>query len=289
MPTRRQVVMGLVASTTAQQFGTNPALTHWTHAAGRTHAMSQATPTTGTPAAGRPTVALVHGAFADSSGWLGVIAALERQDIAVVAISNPLRGIAADAAYVASRVQAIAGPVVLVGHSYGGAVITSASDAIDNVAGLVYIAAYAPDEGETLGGIGAQFTDNLLGPALVPATVPVAGSTTETQQEFSIAVDQFHAVFAADLSEETAHGMALTQRPIADTAFGEPMTVPGWKTLPSWFAVATADQAIGPSAERFMAERAGGTTIELDGSHVVFISQPDAVADLIATAVNTVG
>ncbi len=251
--------------------------------------MSQSTPTTGTPASGLPTVALVHGAFADSSGWQGVITALQSQGIAVVAISNPLRGISLDAAYVASRVQTIAGPVVLVGHSYGGAVITSAADTTDNVAGLVYVAAYAPDEGETLAGIGGRFTDNLLGPALVPVTVPVPGSTTETQQEFSIDPGQFHAVFAADLPEEQSAIMAVTQRPVADTAFGEPMTSPAWKTLPSWFAVSTADQAIGPSAERFMAERAGSTTIEIDASHVGFISQPGAIADLIMSAVNRVG
>ena len=252
--------------------------------------MSQSTPTTGTPASGQPTVALIHGAFADSSGWQGVITALQGRNIPVVAIANPLRGISLDAAYVASRVQAIPGPVVLVGHSYGGAVITSAGDAADNVAGLVYTAAYAPDEGETLTQLGERFTDSLLGPALVAATVPVPGSTTETQQEFSIDPAQFHAVFAADLPADQAAIMAVTQRPVADTAFGEPMTTPAWKTLPSWFAVSTADRAIDPAAERFMADRAGSTTIEIDGaSHVGFISQPDAIADLIARAVNTVG
>lgn len=251
--------------------------------------MSQATPTTGTPASGLPTVALVHGAWADSSGWLGVIAALESRNIPVVTIANPLRGVSADAAYVASRVQAIPGLVVLVGHSYGGAVITNAADATDNVAGLVYVAAYAPDEGESLQSLGEQFTDSLLGPALRPVTVPVPGSTTATQMEFSIDPQQFHDVFAADLSAETAHGMALTQRPTADTALGEPTTSTAWKTLPSWFAVSTADRVIDPGAERFMAKRAGSTTIEIDASHVGFISQPDAIADLIATAVNTVG
>ncbi len=167
--------------------------------------------------------------------------------------------------------------------------ITNAADATDNVAGLVYVAAYAPDEGETLAGIGEQFTDSLLGPALVPVTVPVPGSTTDTQMEFSIDPAQFHAAFCADLSEEMAAILAVTQRPIADTAFGEPTTSAAWKTLPSWFAVSTGDRAIDPAAERFMAERAGSTTIEIDASHVGFISQPGAIADLIATAVNTVG
>ena len=253
--------------------------------------MSQSTPSTGTatPASGQPTVALVHGAFADASGWYGVIDVLQQKGIAVVAVPNPLRGVSLDAAYVAARVQAIGGPVVLVGHSYGGAVITVAGDLADNVAGLVYTAAFAPDKGETLLDINGRFTNNLLGPALVPATVPVTGST-KTQTEFSIAIDQFHAVFCADLSADMANHMALTQRPATDTAFGEPAPSAAWNNLPSWFAVSTKDRAIDPEAERFMAKRAGSTTIEIDGaSHVGFVSHAKEVADLIAKAVNTVG
>ena len=279
----------MAASSLAVPLGSLASSTSFATTSRKDLTMSQSTPTTGTPASGLPTVALVHGAFADSSGWQGVIAALTGQGIAVVAIANPLRGISSDAAYVASRVQAISGPVVLVGHSYGGAVITKAGDMADNVAGLVYVAAYAPDEGETLLSIGEQFPDNLIGPALVPVTVPVPGSSTETQMEFSIDPAQFHAVFAADLPEEQSAIMAVTQRPTADTAFGEPTTVTAWKTQPSWFAVSSADRVIDPAAERFMAQRAGSTTIEIDASHVGFISQPGAIADLIASAVNTVG
>lgn len=251
--------------------------------------MSPSTPAAGTPANGQPTVVLVHGAFADASGWYGVIDVLQNRGIAVVAVPNPLRGVSLDAAYVAARVQAIEGPVVLVGHSYGGAVITVAGDMADNVAGLVYTAAFAPDTGETLLDINGRFTDNLLGPALVPATVPVTGSA-KTQTEFSIAIDQFHAVFCADLPADMANHMALTQRPATDTTFGEPAPSAAWHNLPSWYAVSTKDRAIDPAGQRFMAKRAGSTTIEIDGaSHVGFMSHAKETADLIATAVNTVG
>ncbi|MGH2558488.1 MAG: alpha/beta fold hydrolase [Thermomicrobiales bacterium] len=246
--------------------------------------MSEATPS----ATGALTVVLVHGAFADASGWAGVIGELQAAGVSVVAPANPLRGVASDAAYIASVASQIDGPVLLVGHSYGGVVITNAAPQAPNVVGLVYVAAFAPDEGETIQALAEAATDSLLGPALRPAQYPT-GPDSEPGVELSIDQAMFHEVFAADLPAETAAFMAVSQRPGSALGFGEPSGVPGWKTLPSWAVVATADKTIGVTGERLMAQRAGAITVEIDASHVVMISQPKAVADLILTAAGSVG
>lgn len=245
--------------------------------------MSQATPTTGTT----PTVVLVHGAFADASGWAGVIELLQAEGIPTFAPANPLRSVSSDAAYIASAVSQIPGPVLLVGHSYGGVVITNASPQTDNVIGLVYIAAFLPDEGESVQSLAAQATDSLLGNALRPADFPTA--TGEVGHELYIDQAAFHEVFCADLPAEQAAAMAVSQRPGADTGFGEPSGPAGWKTLPSWALIATGDKTIGVTGERFMAERAGAITTEVDASHVVMMSQPQAVADFIRSALGSLG
>jgi pimeloyl-ACP methyl ester carboxylesterase len=237
-------------------------------------------------AAPAPTVALVHGAFADSSGWAGVLHALRAEGVPAVAISNPLRGIASDAAYVASAMRQIPGPVLAVGHSYGGAVITNGALAAGNVVGLVYVAAFAPDEGEQLIEIENGSTDSVLNTALVQRTYP-SGQGTETVVEFSIDPAKFHQVFAADLSEEQAADMAATQRPVSALGFVEPNGPPAWKSLPSWAVVATGDTAAGADVVRSMAERAGATITEAEGSHVLFISRPQVVADVILQALAT--
>ena len=250
--------------------------------------MIQATPSAdGTPTGGAPTVALVHGAFADSSSWLGVITELQAAGLAVQAISNPLRGVSADAAYVASAVGQISGPVLLVGHSYGGAVISVAAAQATNVVGLVYVAAYVPDEGETILGLGGQFPPTALAAAIRPAAYPTADPATPGT-EFTLDPALSPAAFAADLPEEQARAMAVAQRPAADVGFGEPAGPIAWKTLPSWYAVATADQALGVELERFLADRAGSITVEIEASHAVAVSQPAAVADLIVTAAGSV-
>ena len=246
--------------------------------------MTQSSPT----AEGAPTVVLVHGAFADGSSWAGVIAALQAAGVRAQATANPLRSLSGDAAYIASVANQIGGPVVLVGHSYGGAVIGNAATQAANVVGLVYVAAFIPDEGESIQGLAEHATDSQLGPALRPAQYPT-GQGTEPGVEFLVDPAAFHEVFAADLPAEQAAVLAASQRPAADLAFGEPSGPVAWKTLPSWAVVSPNDRVIGPSGERLMAERAGAEIVEVDGSHLLMISQPQAVADLILTAVQAVG
>jgi pimeloyl-ACP methyl ester carboxylesterase len=235
---------------------------------------------------GSATVVLVHGAFADGSSWSGVIERLQAADVKVRAAANPLRGIAYDSAYVAGVLDGTPGPVVAVGHSYGGAVITNAASAATNVVGLVYVAAFAPEEGETLGEATGASKDSILGSLLVPLQYPTPGG--ESQVEFVVDPAHFREAFAADLPEEQAAVMAATQRPIAAAAFSEPTGSPAWKDLPSWAVVAAADRAAGTDIVRSMAERAGARITELEGSHVIMVSQPDAVADAILEAVAAV-
>ena len=231
------------------------------------------------------TVALVHGAFADSSGWNDVVADLRSAGIAVQAVSNPLRGIAVDSAYVASAISQIPGDVLAVGHSYGGAIITNAAVQATNVRGLVYVAAFAPDEGEALGDIEVDSKDSVLNSALVALQYPVEGSQTAT--EFAIDPAQFHDAFAADLPQSQTAIMAATQRPVAAAAFGEKNGPAAWKTLPSWAVVATGDKAAGADVVRTMAVRAGATIREVPASHVVMMSQPHAVSEVILLAVES--
>jgi pimeloyl-ACP methyl ester carboxylesterase len=227
------------------------------------------------------TVVLVHGAFADSSSWNGVIERLQTTGIRVIAPANPLRGIAHDSAYLASLLEQIPGPVVAVGHSYGGAVISNAGNAA-NVVGLVFVAAYAPEDGERLGAVGDTSKDSILGPTLVPLKYPdAAGSGVE----FIVDPARFREAFAADLTAEQSAVMAATQRPAAEGAFSEPNGAPAWKSTPSWAVVATADKAAGTDVIRSMATRAGATITEVDSSHVAMVSHPDVVADVIRTAV----
>jgi pimeloyl-ACP methyl ester carboxylesterase len=232
------------------------------------------------------TVVLVHGAFADSSGWNGVIERLQAKGVHVTAPANPLRGIAADSAYLAAVLAQIDGPVVAVGHSYGGAVITNAATNAENVVGLVYVAAFAPDEGETLGGAEADSKDSVLNSALVPRQYPTAEGGSAT--EFSIDPAKVRDAFAGDLSEQGAALIAATQRPVAEAAFSEPNGPPAWKQLPSWAVVATGDKAAGTDVVRSMAERARAKVTEVDGSHVIMVSQPQAVTDVILEAIAAV-
>ena len=229
-----------------------------------------------------PTVVLVHGAFADASSWSGVVARLQAKGVQVTAPPNPLRGIAIDSAYIAGVLEQTPGPVVAVGHSYGGAVITNAAAQAKNVVGLVYVAAFAPDEGELLGEAEAGSKDSVLNSALVPLHYPNGG---EQATEFAIDPDKFHDAFAADLPEEETAVMAATQRPVAELAFSEPTGTPAWKNVPSWAVVATGDKAAGTDVIRSMAERAGSTITEVEASHVVMVSQPQAVTDVILEAI----
>ena len=231
-----------------------------------------------------PTVVLVHGAFAESASWSGVIAGLAAQGVAVVATPNPLRSVSTDAANVRSAVAGIGGPVLLVGHSYGGAVITEA--AVDNpaVIGLVYVAAFAPDHGENALQLTGQFPGSTLGETVRP--YPLGDGTND----LFVDRDLFPNQFAADVAPAEAAIQARTQRPIRDFALGEaqPAATPAWKSLPSWFVFGDADKNIPVEGLRFMAERAGAVTIqEVPGaSHSVMVSQPDAVVAVILAAID---
>jgi pimeloyl-ACP methyl ester carboxylesterase len=232
-------------------------------------------------AQGAATVVLVHGAFADSSSWNGVITQLLAQGYPVVAAANPLRGVKVDAEYVAGILKGIPGPVVLVGHSYGGSVITNAATGNGNVVALVYVAGFAPDDGESAGNLSERFPGSTLGPTLAPPVGLPDGSS-----DVSIQRDKFWAQFAADVPEAEAKLMAATQRPVTTAAFTDASGAPAWKTIPSRFIYGDLDKNIPVALQAFMAERAGSReSVEIKGaSHVVMISHPDAVAEMIRHA-----
>lgn len=235
-----------------------------------------------TAAAGpdKPTIILVHGAFADSSSWDPVIATLARDGYRVIAAANPLRGVAGDAAAVAAVVRSIPGPVVLVGHSYGGPVITVAASGRANVRALVYVAGFAPDTGESSLSLSRKFPGSTLGDSLTTIALP------DGDEDLYIRPDTFHAQFAADVPAAKAAAMAVTQRPVTLSALGEPARVAAWKTLPSYMIYGSADRNIPPATMRFMAERAHAreTVVVQGASHAVMLSHPDAVAALIEDA-----
>lgn len=240
----------------------------------------------GTNTADRPTIVLVHGAFADASSWNGVIPLLQQQGYTVVAPPNPLRGVVFDSDYIASVLSQIEGPVLLVGHSYGGAVITNAATGSASVLGLVYVAAFAPDGGERLGEVTPDSKDSVLNTVLVPHQYPAGDGKTAT--EFTIDPAGFHDAFAVDVPEDQTVIMAVTQRPIGEAAFSDQSGPPAWKSLPSWAVVAVGDKAVGTDLARSMAQRAGAEITEIQGSHVIMISQPQAVTDVIVTAAQAV-
>jgi pimeloyl-ACP methyl ester carboxylesterase len=233
-----------------------------------------------------PTVVLVHGAFADGSSWSGVIERLTTRGITTVAVANPLRGVSADSAYLASVLGQTPGPIILVGHSYGGAVISNAATGNENVVALVFVAAFAPAEGEVLGQVEAGSKDSVLNSALIPRQYPTADGGSAT--EFFIDPAKARDAFAGDVSDQQAVLIAAVQRPVAELAFGEPSGPPAWKEKPCWAVVATGDKAAGTDVVRSMAERAGASITEVEGSHVIMISRPDVVADVIMEAVATV-
>lgn len=224
----------------------------------------------------------MHGAFADSSSWNGVIENLTRGGYPVIAAANPLRGLGSDADYVESVLDSLAGPVVLAGHSYGGSVMSEAAAGRPNVKALVYIASFILEPGESTSQLAGKFPGGQLGPAL--HTVPFPLPNGDSGNDLYIKEDQFRRVFAADVAREVTESMAATQRPITEAALNEPATEAAWKTIPSWNMVTTEDLAIPAEAMRFMGERARSQTVEVEASHAVTVSQPEAVADLIGEA-----
>jgi pimeloyl-ACP methyl ester carboxylesterase len=229
-----------------------------------------------------PTVVLVHGAFADASGFAGVIRELTTSGYHVVAPPNPLRSLAFDAASISAFVKAIDGPVVLVGHSYGGAVITQASAELDNVTGLVYLAAFGIDVGESCASVQGPFPPSLLAKASYPTSYDAPGAPGGP--DLYIGENQFRETFCADVPVDVAAVMFATQRPLSVAALTENASAAGWKSKPSWFLVSEHDNAIPPEAERFMAERMGATTESINGSHTAFIAKPVHAARFIQQA-----
>jgi len=229
----------------------------------------------------KPTIVLVHGAFADASSWNGVIRILEKDGYTVIAAANPLRSVHGDAQEIAGLLGTIRGPVVLVGHSYGGAVISGAANNQTQVKALVFVSAFAPDAGESAAGLSAKFPGSTLG-AAIGAPVPLAPSGNDLY----IQPAKFRAQFAADVTETRAQLMAAAQRPVTDIALGEPAGEPAWKSIPSWFVYGDRDLNIPPQALAFMAKRAHSreTVVVKGASHVVMLSHPASVAKLIETA-----
>jgi pimeloyl-ACP methyl ester carboxylesterase len=231
-----------------------------------------------------PTVVLVHGAFADASGYAGVIRELTADGYTVVAPPNPLRGLASDAAAVGAVVSAIEGPVLLVGHSYGGAVITQASATLSNVTGLVFLAGWGLDVGDSVNSVQAQFAPPLVAQNGRATSYDAPGAAGGP--DLFIDPATFRETFCADSTVDVATVMAATQRPLSAAAAGEACTAAGWSRLPSWFLVSAHDNAINPDAERFMAKRMGATTEEIDGSHTAFVARPVAAANFIKQALS---
>ena len=225
---------------------------------------------------------LVHGAFADASGWDGVIKRLQRSGYDVIAPANPLRGLGSDAAYIRSVLDTITGPIVLVGHSYGGMVMTNAAAGDPDVKALVYIASFAPDAGDSVGSLSALNP----GSGVVPENLVIRPTPTGLDGYINPTV--FRDVFAGDLPKQTAAAMAASQRPADLGLLGEPSGTPAWATVPSWYLVATQDRVIPPATQRFMAQRAHATTIEVRSSHVAMISHPDETSRLVVAAANAV-
>ncbi|MEQ8390749.1 MAG: alpha/beta hydrolase [Thalassospira sp.] len=229
----------------------------------------------------KPTIILVHGAFAASDSWDGVAPVLQDKGYRVISIANPLRSVSGDAAYTRALVDNIDGDVVLVGHSYGGPVITNAAKGAANVKSLVYVASFAPEKGETIAELAAKYPGGTLGEALA-APVPLGNGINDLY----IDPTKFHAQFAADVPADKARLMATAQRPVTDFALNEPSGDAAWKDIPSFHIYGTADKNIPPAAMAFMADRAHSKkTVVIDSaSHVVMVSRPDAVADLIDIA-----
>lgn len=231
---------------------------------------------------GTPTVVLVHGAFADASGYAGIIRILQSRGIDARAPMNPLRGLSFDAEAVSRYATAIDGPVLLVGHSYGGAVVSQAAPSVKAATGLVFLSAFALQEGESCASVQEGYPPVPAAETVIPTRYDAPGAAGGP--DLFIKIPDFRRTFCADLPDSLAATMAVSQRPVSAAAMTEPATAAGWKELPTWYLVSRDDAAISPDCERHMAKRMNATTEEADGSHAVFIAQPDLAAQLILRA-----
>jgi pimeloyl-ACP methyl ester carboxylesterase len=229
----------------------------------------------------KPTIVLVHGAFGDASSWRRVFDLLDGGEYALLAAALPLLGLASDVAYLEAVIDQLDGPVVLVGHSYAGCVITVAGTS-DKVAGLVYVAGFVPDVGETIADLQARFPSLAMGNFLQPRPLP------DGTAELSVDPERFQNIFCADVPDDLAAFMAHAQRPLLATAFEEPAAAAAWRAKPTWAVFGTADQPIAPQLHRFSADRAGSAVTEIEGaSHFAMVSKPEVVAGVIRDAVES--
>ncbi len=232
----------------------------------------------------KPTIVLVHGAWADATGFDRQIRALRDRGFRAIGFANPLRGLPGDAVYLASFLRSLSGPIVLVGHSYGGAVISSAATGNEQVKALVYFNGWMPDDGESIEELFGRFECSLVGPALRPT--PFTNSDGSEGADLYLEQDAFHDAFAADVDRDTSAVMATAQRPWNGAAFGAPSGPPAWRSgVPCWYLLGTEDKAIPAALQRFMAERANATIVELAASHASMVSQPEAATQIILQAV----
>lgn len=240
----------------------------------------------------KPTIVFVHGAFADASGWGQEVVALQGLGYDVIAPANPLRGLTSDSDYIRSFLTTVPGPVVLVGHSYGGAVITNAARGAGNVEALVYVGAFIPDAGQSIATAydPAEYPGSLLGPDTITVR-PVYNPAAPGGQDADVYIDPaaFRAVFAGDQSHERASVMAATQRPLSYFAQTEPSGEPAWETIPSWALITLDDRAISPGGQLFMARRAGARIQKVHSAHDVMVSHPRAVVEVVLRAAGAVG
>jgi pimeloyl-ACP methyl ester carboxylesterase len=240
----------------------------------------------------RPTIVLVHGAWADGSSWSRAVAPLQNEGFSVQVAPNPLRGIAADSQYLSDYLSTFDVPIVLVGHSYGGVVISNAATRTRNVRALVYVDAFLPDEGETLAQLAGAVPGSVLAPAIAdPTTVftlrPFPGAPEGVFDSY-VRPEVFVSGFAADLSREEANVLAAAQMPLATSAVGEASGAPAWRTLPSWVLIGTNDSVIPAAGQAFMAERADAQVDEVNAAHLSMMSHPDEVVALVRKAASSV-
>ena len=241
--------------------------------------VAAASTSSGASSAAKPTIVLEHGAWADGSSWSGVVTRLQKDGYTVDVPPNPLRGVASDSAYLASYLATVPGPIVLVGHSYGGFVTTNAATGNTNVKALVYVDAYIPAEGETLNGLTTQFPGSQIAPTALNF-IPSAGGVVDAYVKPAM----FGTILANDLPATQAADLAATQRPIAASTLGDVSGPPAWTNIASWAVIGTEDEAIPPAALTFMAQRAHATTITIDASHLSLISQPGKITNVIERA-----
>lgn len=240
----------------------------------------------------KPTVVLVHGAFADASGFAAEVRALQGRGYPVVAVANPLRGLTSDSDQVRAVLSTIEGPIILVGHSYGGAVITNAARGVPNVVALVYLGAFIPDEGQSISTAydPVAYPGSLLGPdTTLVRPVPNPAAPGGQDADVSIRPESFRAVFAGDQNPSAAAVMAASQRPLSYFASVEPSGPPAWRTVPSWALITLEDRAISPGGQEFMARRANARIVRVHSAHDVMVSRPDAVTAVILAAARQAG